>query len=104
MSTKIAKNCANHDTRRLLQIHFGLEAAQFSKFNLDDSTMEREVDFILSLPLCLGTQPVNLAQLNLFKSPMFPNITVMRNDMTRLTPSQGSYEGRMTTTIITSLD
>ena len=61
-------------------IHFGLKAAQFTQFNLDDNTMEREVDLIMSLPLCLGTQSVNLAELNLFKSPVFPNITVMRND------------------------
>ena len=80
MSTKIAKNCANRHTRAILQTHLGLEASQVPQFNLTVNIIDREVDLILSLPLCTGTQAVDLAQFNLFKSPMFPNMTIMRNE------------------------
>ena len=79
-STKIAKNCANRRTRAILQTHLGLEASQFPQFNLTDNIINREVDLILSLPLCTGTQAVDLGQFNLFKSPIFPNLAVMKNE------------------------
>ena len=55
--------------------------------------MEREVDLIMSLPLCLGTQSVNLAELNLFKSPVFPNIAVMKNDYNHTYSFSGKLGG-----------
>ena len=80
MSTRIAKNCVNRCTRGVLQTHLGLEASQFAQFNLTDDIIDREVDLILSLPLCTGTKAVNFDQFDLFESPLFPNLAIMENE------------------------
>ena len=72
MSTEIAKNCVNRRTRGILQTHLGLEASQFAQFNLTDDIIDREVDLILSLPLCTGTKAVDFDQFDFLNPQYFP--------------------------------
>ena len=55
MSSKISKHCPDLYIRKLFHIHFGLESEQLPIFNLDDKTIQKDVNIIMSIPLTLET-------------------------------------------------
>ena len=82
MKSVIRKSCPDRSVRKLLVTHFGLEPNDFHKYNLDDQTIDKEIDILMSLPLVLETRYVNPYELDLFKSPLFSNIKIMQNQYT----------------------
>ena len=79
MNNQISKHFPDRFIRKFLQTHFGVEPKDFALFNLDDKTIDKDIDLIMSLPICLEINSIEPAQLNLFKSPLFPKLSVMKN-------------------------
>ena len=91
MNNRISKNVPTYFTRNLLCKYMGLTSTQFQMFNMDDYTLERDIDIIFSLENQLDVKTVDFECLDLFKSPLFPNIEIFRSPLT----SSFAFGGRL---------
>ena len=76
MNNRISKNVPTYFTRNLLCKYMGLTSTQFQMFNMDDYTLERDIDMIFNLENQLDVKTMDFECLDLFRSPLFPNIEI----------------------------
>ena len=76
MQNVIDKNMPTSFTKNVLCRYVGLEPCQFKLFGLDDYSLSRQIDLIMSLETALDSPSVNFHQLNLFRSPFMPNLEI----------------------------